>query len=433
MTIEMKTYYIKTYGCQMNASDSDLVSAYLMNLGMQQVEEPSKADIVIINTCSIRQGAEHKVLSILGRIEPVKDKNPNLKVIVAGCMAQRVGEKLKKRFPIIDLIIGAKDIEHFPQYFGTIFSAGSNDANTLFSPLNRFRAKTNEHKVTSFVTIMRGCENYCAYCIVPYVRGAEISRKTGDILDEVKYFVDTGVKDITLLGQNVNSYKDENTDFSDLLEKINKINGLERIRFMTNHPKDLSDKLIDTMAGCNKVCEHIHLPLQSGSDKILNAMNRRYTSADYMKIVDKIRKKIPQMNFTTDILIGFPGETTYDFYETVNLIKKADFDALFVFKYSPRPGTSAAKLEDDVKREIKEERLAIVLDTGNSISSQKNAKLVNTVLEVLVEERQDKVLEGRTRTNKKVFLPLEDNLIGQLIPVKITEGKMNSLMGIREK
>ncbi len=426
----------------MNAADSDLMADYLLNRGFSLTDDSEKADIIIVNTCSVRYNAEHKALSYLGRIVPLKKKNPKLNIIFVGCMAQRVGEQIKKRFPIIDLVIGAKDIEQFPLFFERLATGNQlpdtrhggqtskkKGMGSLAVTGTRLPVAGGQSKVSACVTIMRGCENFCSYCIVPYVRGKEISRPPKEIITEIKKLVLSGTREVMLLGQNVNSYRDGNTDFPRLLALVNEIGGIERIRFMTSHPKDLSDKLIDAIAELDKVCEHLHLPIQSGSDKILKIMNRKYTSSDYFKIIEKLKNKIPELSFTTDILVGFPGETEKDFKLTIDAIKKVSFDALFAFKYSPRPGTSASKLEDNIAREIKEKRLKEVLDTANSVSDKKNAKLLNKTFDVLVEKKPDIFLEGRSRANKKVFFKGKKDFIGKTVPVRITEVKINTLIG----
>ena len=418
----------------MNAADSDFMADYLLDLGLEVAESADKAGLIIVNTCSVRESAEHKAMSYMGRIAPLKSKNKKLKIIFAGCMAQRTGEHIKKRFPEIDLVVGAKDIEHFPRLVDEIVASKN------FSK-PRPKPKTD---VSALVTVMRGCENFCSYCVVPYVRGKELSRPKEEILAEVKKLAKAGAREIMLVGQNVNSYRDSNEfgvmssekrkrkktyDFADLLADVNKIKGIERIRFMTSHPKDLNDALIDAMADLPKVCEHLHLPLQSGSDRVLKLMNRGYTFGEYLKLVNKLRKKEPGISFTTDILVGFPGETGKDFSDTLSAIKKADFDNLYAFKYSPRPGTAAAKLADDVPLEVKEQRLKKVLDAAARISSKKNAKLLDRIFEVLAEAKQGEYIEGRTRTNKKIFFKGSGKLVGEMLKVKIVEVKVNTLKG----
>jgi tRNA-N(6)-(isopentenyl)adenosine-37 thiotransferase enzyme MiaB len=314
-------YFIQTFGCQMNANDSDLIAGHLLRQGFSSSDDPKKADLIILNTCSVRQQAEHKAASFLGRLEPLKKKNKDLKIVVAGCMAERAGKELQKRFPIVDLVIGAKKIGNFAAMLSDELGI---EAGTPAPAPGR-------SAVSSFVTIMRGCGNFCSYCIVPYVRGPETSREAGEIVSEVEALAAAGARDVMLLGQNVNSYKDGALDFAALLEKINGVKDVQRVRFMTSHPKDLGERLIDAMAGLDKVCEHVHLPLQSGSNRILEAMNRKYTAARYVSIVEALKRKIPGASITTDILVGFPGETEDDHRQTMRMIEDTGFDSLFVF------------------------------------------------------------------------------------------------------
>ncbi|MFH1368905.1 MAG: tRNA (N6-isopentenyl adenosine(37)-C2)-methylthiotransferase MiaB [Elusimicrobiota bacterium] len=443
----MEKYYIKTFGCQMNIADSDFMADALAGLGMQPAQDLKEADIIVVNTCSVRDHAEHRALSYVGRLKPLKKRNPKLKIVFAGCAAERLGKNMKSRFQMVDEVIGAKSIDQFPQILAKILGSKlinpspvnpdySSGLHNQYSGSRRLPSSD----VSAFVTIMRGCENFCSYCIVPYVRGKEISRPAGEIIEEITHLAGRGVKEVTLLGQNVNSYKDclmlnvtclkkKTTDFTGLLEMVNGIEGIERIRFMTSHPKDSGSRLVSAMNKLDKVCEHLHLPLQSGSDKILKLMNRGYTAGDYLDIIKDFRSKMPEGGVTTDILIGFPGETEADFKKTLAMVKKIRFDFLFAFKYSPRPGTEADKLKDNVPRETKEKRHAEILETANKISVEKNAKLIGTVWEVLVEEIRDGICSGMTRTNKKVYFPSDKKSAGETALVRIISGKINSLSG----
>lgn len=441
-------FFIKTFGCQMNVSDSVEYSSHLRNWGFLPTEKLEEAKIVLLNTCTVRQHAEDKVFTLLGSLKRWKEKNPENILIVAGCVAQRIGEHLKRRFPYLDLVVGAKDIELFPKMLNqlSLFSRLSP------SILSNYPTSQPANQVTAFVTIMRGCENYCSYCIVPYVRGKEKSRPLEEIISEIKCLIKRGVKEVTLLGQNVNSYRSRTfnpldtkahkelkcqpqgilgseTGFANLLEEVNKIQGLERIRFVTSHPKDLDEKIIFAMRDLEKVCEHLHLPLQAGSNKILEKMNRKYCRDDYLSLVEKIKKIIPSIAITTDIIVGFPGETEEDFRETLDLVKKVEFDSAYTFKYSPRPGTAAEKLNDDVPLEVKEERLQRLNELCKNISEKKNKELVGTRQEVLLEKYNKGKLEGRTRTNKIVFLTGDDDLLGRIVKVKISEAYSYSLIG----
>ena len=410
----------------MNVADSAAIGEHLRSRGGVATDLAQQADLVIVNTCSVRGQAEHKALSYLGRLALIKVKQPAMKVVFAGSMAERVKESIKKRFPFINLVVGARDIEYFPQLLDKFLGDMLDDRSVL-------SAATPQ--LTSFINIMRGCENHCSYCIVPTVRGPEKSRAVDDILADIRRMAAAGTKEVTLLGQNVNSYTSAGRgktiiDFSDLLQMVNGIDGIDRIRFMTNHPKDFNDKLIETMSSCAKVCDHIHLPLQSGSDTILAAMNRKYTAGDYLTLANKLKHAIPRLAITTDIMVGFPGETDADFAATLRIIEHTDFDFLYAFKYSPRPGTPAAAGEDSVIRSKKEERLAILLEQADSIAARKNAKLIGTHQEVLVEEvTANGIAGGRTRANKKIFFAGESNLRGTLVSITVTGSKAYSLEG----
>ncbi|HAX61051.1 MAG TPA: tRNA (N6-isopentenyl adenosine(37)-C2)-methylthiotransferase MiaB [Elusimicrobia bacterium] len=343
-----KTFFIRTMGCQMNVADSDFMSEKLHNAGYKKCNDMHKADIIIANTCTVRQHAEERAFSFIGELKQLKIKNKKLKIFVAGCVASRLKEKLKKKFPYIDKIIPATEIENFSEIVKDTVN---------ITPKNP-KTKNSNNKGTEFVTITKGCSNFCSYCVVPFVRGDEISRPKKDILADVKKLISRGRNEITLLGQNVNSYKFGKFDFADLLIELNKIPQIKKIGFMTSHPKDMSDKIINAIASCKKVTRQIHLPLQSGSNKILKLMNRKYTRGKYLKIIKKLRKKIPGVAITTDIIVGFPTETEKDFRQTLDIIKKVGFKSAFTFKYSPRENTKAFYMKDDIPAEIKKERLA---------------------------------------------------------------------------
>ncbi len=332
----------------MNVADSDFMAGTLINSGYSPTTKPENADIILVNTCTVRQHAEERAFSFIGELKTQKTKNKKLKIFVAGCVASRLKEKLKKKFPYIDKIISATEIEKFSEIV--------KDAVDI-TP-EKPKTKKSNNKGTEFVTITKGCSNYCSYCVVPSVRGKEISRPKKDILTDVKKLISQGRSEITLLGQNVNSYKVGSFDFSNLLIELNKIPQIKKIGFMTSHPKDMSDKIINAIASCKKVARQIHLPVQSGSNKILKLMNRKYTREKYLKIIKKLRKKIPGVAVTTDIIVGFPTETEKDFQQTLDIIKKAGFKSAFTFKYSPRENTKAFNMKDDVRAEIKKERLA---------------------------------------------------------------------------
>jgi len=436
-----KKYFIRTFGCQMNVADSRLFKEYLETCGYIQTEKLEDAKIIIVNTCTVRQHAEDRALSFIGELKKLKGKgiaspsarNDMPKIIVAGCVAERVGEQLKKRFPYIDLILSAKDVEFFPEIFEKTFGEREN-IKEMWVPRQKSRPPLIATPVSEFVTITRGCNNFCSYCIVPYVRGQEKYRPVEEILNEIKNLVEKGVKEVTLLGQNVNSYESNGKiDFADLLTKVNQIEGLKRIRFLTSHPKDFKDKIIDAVANLDKVCKHIHLPLQSGSNRILELMNRKYSIEYYFGLVEKIREKIPDVSITTDLMVGFPTETESDFNQTLNAVQKIQFDFSYVFKYSPRTKTKASSLKDDVPLETKIHRHKILLDTCNKIANEKNQKLVGKTVEVLVESKnKDGFYTGKTQCNRTVIFDPKntpEDLIGHSINVKILSAKIHSLSG----
>jgi tRNA-2-methylthio-N6-dimethylallyladenosine synthase len=418
-------YLTETIGCQMNVCDSDMISEILLSYGAAKVNAMADADIVILNTCAVRAQAEQKAFSFLGRAEDFKkEHNPNLKIVVVGCMAQRLGAKIKRRFNTVDLIVGAKDIDNAAQLI--IKLAMRNESAIKPKP---FSVHCRLSQAVRYVTIMRGCDNCCSYCVVPFVRGKEVSLPAGQIYSECKSMAESGAKEIMLLGQNVNSYRHDDVNFSSLIKKVSSIDGIERIRFMTNHPKDLNDDLIDIMAAEPKVCSHIHLPMQSASNNILKAMNRKYTYEHYLGLVEKLRSKIPDINITTDIIVGFPGETEEDFQASLKAVKEIRFGGLYVFRYSPRPQTKASQMKDDISLEEKKRRHAAILEESNKISVEIVAQSVGNVCEVLTEKYENGVLEARTRSGRKVFVKGERGQLGKNLNVLIKEAKINSLFG----
>lgn len=430
-----KRFHIITLGCQMNVADSNLMAAHLQDRGMTMTALREAADVIILNTCSVRFDAEHKALSLIGKLRPLKRAKPGLKIVVAGCAAQRLGGKLKKLFPFVDLVAGAMDIEHMPALLDREFPP----TGYLSAPhLSRARlpARAKESGAAAFVTVMRGCGNFCSYCIVPHLRGPESSRPVREVIAEVEARVAEGYKEVLLLGQNVNSYSGEcegpgKLDFPGLLARVNAVKGLERIRFMTSHPKDLGTNLIEAIATFEKVCGHLHLPLQSGSDRILAAMNRKYTAAEYAALAGRIRERVPGVSLTTDILLGFPGETEEDFQKTLSMVYAMEFNSLFAFKYSPREGTKAYSMPETVTEKEKEDRLRQVEEAADRISRKKNAALVGTVQRLLVEKHDKGRWTGRTRSNLKVFFaaPEKKDLLGGSVNVEITAARINTLLG----
>lgn len=413
----------------MNVHDSEKISGVLDREGFCATESPHDADLIIYNTCSIRYKAEHKFFSELGRIKSLKKKNPFLKIAVAGCIAQQQGKTIFKRAPFVDFVFGPQNIHNLRDFVNgeTISVADRDNPDIASADLPVIR----DSQGRALVTIMYGCNNFCTYCIVPFTRGREKSRPSENIVSEIRELGRNGFKEVTLLGQNVNSYSSD-TDFPGLLGKINPIDGIERIRFVTSNPKDLSENLISAMNKLDKVCEHIHLPLQSGSDRVLKLMKRGYTYEDYLYKIESLRKKMHVISITTDIIAGFPEETDEDHALTIKALRENEFDGIFAFKYSPRPGTRAASMEA-LDENIKSERLAGILDVQDEIAFKINKKLENTIQEVLVEGTSDtekSFLTGRTRSNKIVKFSGKDCLPGSLVSVQITDAGKYSLTGV---
>ena len=409
-----KYYFTINYGCQMNESDAEHYAGQLEELGYKKAENYQQADVVLINTCCVRESAEKRILGKIGELKHVKEQHPGQILCVAGCMAQKDGAKLTQKYPQIDLLIGTSYVNSFKEILQDYLA--ERKPHQVYTRLetedSEFEGtRVRESGFSAWIPIMYGCNNFCTYCIVPYVRGRERSRSQENILDEVRKSVAEGYTEITLLGQNVNSYgKDLGlTDaFADLLKAVDKIEGIKRIHYMTSHPKDMSEAVIKAVAEGKHLCENFHLPFQSGSTKILKAMNRGYTREQYLDLVHLIRRYVPEAALTTDIIVGFPGETDEDFQATVDLVEEVGFEAAFTFIYSKRSGTPAAKMEEQVPLPVKHERLNRLMDVQNKSSLKRNHLLVGKTLEVLVEgptEKNPQVWSGRTRTNKIVLWP----------------------------
>jgi len=427
--------YIHTFGCQMNKLDSELVADSLAAAGHEIVDEADLADVIFFNTCSVRQHAEDKVYSHVGALKARKRREPELIVGIMGCMAEKDGEAVFARAPHVDIVCGPRQMAELPKLIDacsageTRVLAGGPGAKALD------RRTRSSQSLQAYVAIVRGCDNFCSYCVVPHLRGPEVSRSAEEIVEEVRQLVESGAKVLTLLGQNVNSYGrslDRPAPFAELLAMVNDVAGLRRIRFVTNHPKDMSEQTLVAIRDLDKVCEHIHMPAQSGSDKILRAMNRSYTSGHYRDLLDRARSMVPGVGIASDFIVGFPGETDADFEETHRLVQDARFHNCFIFKYSPRPHTAAAKLEDNVPDEAKRERNQVLLKTQEQINTEEHAKLVGTEVEVLAEgpSRKDPTRwTGRTRDNRIVTFPGEDATPGQLVPVRIATYTPLTLFG----
>jgi len=426
--------YIKTYGCQMNKYDSELVAGILSKNDFTMTDSTKDADVLLVNTCSVREHAENRMLGNLTVISNLKRKKQDLIIGVIGCTAVRLNEEIIEKVPAVDFVAGPDHYRNLPELLKNVslFDEkwyGFNNGET-YENVTPLRKKG----VSAWIAIMRGCNNFCSYCVVPYVRGRERSRTLKSIRREITELLAEGFKEVTLLGQNVNSYHDGEHHFPDLLENISEIEGLRRIRFATSHPKDLSSRLIEVIAKNDAVCNHIHLPVQSGSDRVLRAMNRGYTREGYFSLIEKIKKAICDVAITTDIITGFPGETREDHRETLDLVKKVEFDSAFVFKYSPREGTKAANFKDDVSENTKIERIKEINQIQQSISERKNRDLIGETREIMIEgssRRSENELKGKLEVGKGVIVKEECNNIkaGDFVNVKITDANSKTLFG----
>jgi tRNA-2-methylthio-N6-dimethylallyladenosine synthase len=432
----MKSFHIITFGCQMNEHDSERMSGILEERGCSAIADAEGADMVILNTCSIREKAEQKFYSELGRLKQLKAENPGLKIAVAGCIAQQEGSQILSRAPYVDLVFGPSDIGRLSSLVDQRLSGPMPLIDTAGDP--EYHRKqipaSRQDRLKAWVSIMYGCDNFCTYCVVPYLRGRERSRRPADIIAEVRELGRKGYKEVTLLGQNVNSYGkglEESVDFPELLRRVNDVEGIERVRFVTSHPRDLSERLIDALRDLPKVCESLHLPVQSGSNHMLSAMNRKYTREDYLSRIQHLRQAVPDLALTTDIIVGFPGESDGDYEATLALIEEVQYDGIFAFKYSKRPGTAALKLDGHLPEEVKEQRLDRLLKVQKEITLAKNRSQIGTVKEILIDgvSKKGGKLSGRTRGNKVVNVAAPASLIGSLVNVAITSAGVNSLNG----
>lgn len=441
--------YIKTFGCQMNEQDSSQMLGLLSESGFAASQDPYDADLILLNTCSIREKAVQKIYSELGRIRPLKEDHPQLIVGVAGCVAEQEKENISKRFPFLDLLFGPDHIRHLPKMVDEVLAKRQEQGRkkktlhrTGFEKRQDFEfvnvlPAAEESVVKAFVNIQKGCDNICSFCIVPFVRGREVSRPHQQIIDEINLMVDRGVKEVTLLGQNVNSYglKTDEVTFAQLLQLISEKTQLKRLRFTTSHPKDVKDDLIEQYQHNPILMPHFHLPVQSGSNRVLKAMKRQYTREQYLDTVYQLKKRIPHIKFSTDIIVGFPTETDAEFEQTLSLMEDVRYDQCFSFVYSPRPYTKAIKLEDDVLKEDKSERLQVLQRLDKRITMEQNEAEVGQTHQVLIEERDEQEngevnLKGRTPTNKIVHFVGEAQM-GDMVTVKITQANPHSLYGER--
>lgn len=437
-----KKFYSLAMGCQMNAHDSEKLEGMLTEMGFDRTEEETEADFIIYNTCCVRENAEQKVYGKLGWLKHYKEtKNPNAVIALCGCMMQQetVLQTLRQKYRHVDIVFGTFNLYKLPELVETRMESGE----TVYDIWQEHREVVEDlpairhFPYKASVNIMFGCNNFCSYCIVPYVRGRERSRTPADILAEIKGLAESGVKEVMLLGQNVNSYgKNLETpvSFAELLRRVNEVEGIERIRFMTSHPKDLSDELIKAMAECEKVCKYLHLPVQSGSDEILRRMNRHYTKESYMELVRKAREAMPEIALSTDIIVGFPGETEEDFQETLDVIRQSRYSTAFTFIYSKRTGTPAATMENQVPEDVVKDRFDRMLQVLNPIVHEVHEEQLGKVMTVFVEEvsKQDtSILTGRADNNMLVHFSGTEELIGQMVPVKIMDNKTFYLIGER--
>lgn len=434
-----KKYLTFTYGCQMNERDSEAMAGLLEEMGFEPARRPEEADLILVNTCAVRERAENKVFGKLGELRALKSARPELIIGVAGCMVQREGmaQKIRQLAPHVDLIIGTHALHRLPELVREVERTRRTRVAVIpaaAAPLTELPVKRSD-KIRAYVNVSYGCNNFCTYCIVPYVRGPERSRQPEDILREVRSLAAAGYREVTLLGQNVNSYGRDlakPVTFGDLLKLVDRVEGLARIRFTTSHPRDFSHELIEIIARSEKVCEHFHLPAQAGSDRILALMGRGYTRTHYLELARAIRTRLPEATITTDLIVGFPGESEEDFAATLDLVEQVRFDAAFTFIYSPRPGTAAANLPDQVPAAVKRERLARLNQLQYRFTRESNERLVGRVVEVLVEGRSKtnpERLTGRTRTNKVVVFSGPEEMIGQLVPLRITAAQTFNLFG----
>ena len=421
-------FFIQNAGCQMNSLQTDTVAGIVKRMGYKEVEKEENADVVIYNTCTVRENANLKIYGHLGHLKSIKRHKPDMKIVLFGCMMQEpeVIEKIHKDYSFVDLVFGTHNFHKFPELFYRSLNTEGQIIDVWKESDEIVEGMPSDRKYSfkTGVNIMFGCNNFCSYCIVPYVRGREKSREPEDIIEEIKGLVADGVTEVMLLGQNVNSYGktlEHPVTFARLLQRVEEIEGLKRIRFMTSHPKDLSDELIETMAKSKKVCHHLHLPMQSGSSRILKIMNRRYDKEKYLELVEKIRKAVPDISLTTDIIVGFPGETEEDFQDTLDVVEKSCFDTAFTFIYSKRSGTPAAKMENQVSEDVVKDRFDRLLSLVQEKGREASSRFEGTVQEILVEEesKEKGIFTGRTQYNLLVHFPGCQDMLGKYVKVKL--------------
>ena len=429
-----KKFFIETFGCQMNVADSELIVAMLDKEGLVKSDNPNNSDLIFINTCSIRERAEEKVHSQLGRWYKIKKNNPKIIIGVLGCMAQNLKQEILEKKPYVDIILGPDSYRKLPNILKRSLKNNQSIVDTKLSRYEVYEGLFPKRKngVNAWISIMRGCDKFCTFCIVPFTRGRERSRSVEDIKKEAQNAVNSGYRELTLLGQNVNSFKYNEHKFHDLLEIIAQIPGVDRIRYTSPHPQDTTDQLLKVMQHYHNICNYIHLPLQAGSDRILRRMHRSYSKKDFLNLVKKIRRILPNVGISTDIIVGFPGETEEDFQETLNVMKEVRFDSAFNFKYSPRIGTKASEFEDQLTENIKQKRLERVISLQNHHSIERNQQLIGSIQDVLVEKQSKMSSDcwaGRTDSNKWVNFRKENVKVNDIVKILITDSKGISLKG----
>ena len=439
----MKKVFIKTHGCQMNEYDS----AKMLDLLSEKEEftatdTPEDADLLVLNTCSIREKAQERVFHQIGRWKKLKDKNPNLKIAIGGCVASQEGKKLSQRAPAVDIVFGPQTLHRLPNLYKEASDTEKKQLDISFPKIEKFDylPQSSSDSVTAFVSITEGCNKYCSFCVVPHTRGHEVSRPVEDILVEIEGLASRGVREVNLLGQNVNNFKGsfegEKKSLAFLIEKVSKVNGIDRIRYTTSHPFEFKDDLVDLYKDTPELVSHVHLPVQSGSDRILKLMRRRYSSASYLELISRIRENRPGISFSSDFIVGFPGETDKDFQDTLDIVEKVGFDESFSFIYSPRPNTPAAEMEDNVSKDIKKERLTILQHKLNELSSKISRKMVGSLERCLVlgvSKKNPGELQARTENNRVVNFATDANVVGKFVNLKIVDQLTNSLRGKLER
>ncbi len=436
--MQKNNVYIETYGCQMNVADTEIVLGILKKQGYDVTDKPENADVILLNTCSIRDNAEQRIYGRLGNLKTLKYNKPGLVLGVLGCMAERLRKDLIDEKKVVDLVVGPDEYRRLPEYIDVAFN-GDKGIGVKLSRTETYDdiEPHREDGLSAWISVMRGCDKFCTFCVVPFTRGRERSRSLQSIINELENLSERGFKDVTLLGQNVNSYRDEEStnggDFADLLAAAAKVDRSMRIRFTTSHPQDLSDKLLYTIAEHPNICNYIHLPVQSGSNRILELMNRTYTVEHYLNLIEKAKKIIPGVSFSTDIISGFPTETWEDHLATIEVMKQVRYDGAYMFKYSPREGTKAYKMNDDVSDEIKTKRLQEIIDLQQQISFEINQGLIGKEDVILVEgfsKKSEDFIAGRTDTNKVVIIPTDNKIkVGDYVKVKITKATSGTLFG----